>query len=146
MKNILKTLLFAVFCVSSSLALAGDKVIPATSLPAAAQKFIADNFPQKTISYATADRDWFSTDYKVGLNDSTVVEFDSSGQWREIENGVSGVSMNFLPANAKKLIEVRFIGAKIKSIEKKRTMLEVELFDGRDLKFSHDGTLIGIDD
>ena len=144
MKNILKIVLM--FVVSATMAFAGDKVIPATSLPATAQKFIKDSFPSQTISYATQDRDWFSVDYKVALNDSTVIEFDSAGQWNEIENKVSGVSMNLLPQKAKQLIEVRFIGAKIKSIEKKRTMIEVELFDGRDLKFSYEGALIGVDD
>ena len=147
MKNIIKytIALIALFVGVSSYA--GEKLIQENQLPETAIKFIKENFAQAKISMATQDGWWLSKDYEVTLSDSTTIDFDGSGEWKEIKNSVTGVNAKFLPEKIRNTLEIKFIGAKIKSIEKKaHYAFEVELFDNRDLKFDKNGVLFEVDD
>ncbi len=147
MKNLFKytIALFAIFV--GVVVYAGEKTISQDNLPSTAINFIKDNFPQANVVLATKDGWWITSEYDVSLSDSTSIDFDSSGNWKEIKNSVSGVSTKFLPEKIRNTLEIKFIGSKIKSIEKKsRYAFEIELFDGRDLKFDKNGVLFEVDD
>lgn len=56
-----------------------DRLITADKLPAAAQAFLAESFPGVDVSFAKAETEWFSTEYKVVMVDGMVVVFDGKG-------------------------------------------------------------------
>ncbi len=146
MKKSLKIVLTALLAFVGVSAFASDKPISVSQLPVAAAEYVKAKFPNTPISFATKDGGLFSTDYEVVLADSTMIEFDSAGEWRELKNSIKGISLNLLPEKIKNVIEVRFVGAKVKSIEKKRNVFEVELFNDLELKFDKDGVLISVED
>ena len=146
MKKCLKFFLITILSLVGVSSFAGEKPIQPSELPTAAIEYIKANFPTTTISFATKDGGWFSTDYDVALSDSTMLEFDSAGEWAEIKNSLKGLSYDLLPQKIKATLEVRFVGSKVKSIEKKSNLIEVDLFDGRVLKFDKSGNLVSVDD
>lgn len=62
-----------------------DRLITADKLPAAAQAFLAESFPGVDVSFAKAETEWFSTEYKVVMVDGMVVVFDGKGNWTDID-------------------------------------------------------------
>lgn len=54
-------------------------------LPEPARQFVQSNFSQHHISYIKIDRELFSTEYKVVLTNGDELEFDSDGEWKEVE-------------------------------------------------------------
>ncbi len=147
MKNILKYIILLGVSILGTSLYAGERPIEVSQLPEKAVKFVKTNFPQAQITLATKDGWWLSAEYDVSLNDSTSIEFDSAGDWKEIKNSVNGLSLNLLPEKIKNTLEIKFVGAKVKSIERKpRIAYEIELFDGRDLKFDKNLVLYEVED
>ncbi len=137
---------FALFCVIGLSLYADEKPISVDKLPSAAVKFVKTNFTKATITLATIEKGWFSSDYEVFLDDSTSIEFDSVGQWREIQNSINGVSLKFLPKNTQNFIETRYFGVKVKSIELKRKVIEVELMNDLEITFDKGtGSLLSVE-
>ena len=62
-----------------------DRLITADKLPVAAQAFLAESFPGVDVSFAKAETEWFSTEYKVVMVDGMVVVFDGKGNWTDID-------------------------------------------------------------
>ena len=58
-------------------------------LPAAAQNFIARNFKAKVNLIKIDSGTFSSTDYDVILTDGSEIDFDSVGNWKDIEVGRS---------------------------------------------------------
>lgn len=148
MKKILATLLctFAVVFAAN----AEDKPINLTQLPAVAQQFIKKHFSDKQFSYATKDTDLFDGEYKVVFADGDKVEFDSKGNWNDVEcrQSVEGVPAAIIPASIQKYLTQHYKTAKVVDIEydkEFRSMYEVKLNTGLELKFDKQGTLVGID-
>ena len=56
-----------------------DKAIPVKQLPAAAKTFVEKTYPGSTIVVAKKDWEWFSTEYKVNLDNGMEIKFDSDG-------------------------------------------------------------------
>lgn len=148
MKKILATLLctFAVVFAAN----AEDKPINLTQLPAVAQQFIKKHFSDKQFSYATKDTDLFDGEYKVVFADGDKVEFDSKGNWNDVEcrQSAEGVPAAIIPASIQKYLTQHYKTAKVVDIEydkEFRSMYEVKLNTGLELKFDKQGTLVGID-
>lgn len=148
MKKILATLLctFAVVFAAN----AEDKPINLTQLPAVSQQFIKKHFSDKQFSYATKDTDLFDGEYKVVFADGDKVEFDSKGNWNDVEcrQSAEGVPAAIIPASIQKYLTQHYKTAKVVDIEydkEFRSMYEVKLNTGLELKFDKQGTLVGID-
>lgn len=62
-----------------------DRLLATDELPAAVQAFLAESFPGVDVSFAKAETEWFSTEYKVVMVDGMVVEFDGKGNWTDID-------------------------------------------------------------
>lgn len=149
MKKILATLLctFAVVFAAN----AEDKPINLSQLPAVAQQFIKTHFADKQFSYATKDTDLFDGEYKVVFANGDKVEFDSKGNWNDIEcrQSPEGVPAAIIPASIKQYLAQNYKTAKVLDIEydkEFKSTYEVKLNTGMELKFNKQGVLVGIDD
>ena len=61
-----------------------DRVIDVAALPATAQRLLSSEFSAKQISFIKAERDFLTLDYDVVFSDGSAIEFNSKGQWEEV--------------------------------------------------------------
>ena len=127
----------------TSVVFADDKPIPVEKLPAAARTFVDTNFPGKKILYA--EKDWNS--YECRLDDGTKIDFTSKGEWKQVDcHGMSAVPAVLVPEAIKQYVETNFSNCMITKIDKERHGYDIELSNDLELRFNHQGALIGMDD
>ena len=127
----------------TSVAFADDKPIPVEKLPAAARTFVDTNFPGKKILYA--EKDWNS--YECRLDDGTKIDFTSKGEWKQVDcHGMSAVPAVLVSEAIKQYVETNFSNCMITKIDKERHGYDIELSNDLELRFNHQGALIGMDD
>ena len=124
---------------------AGDRIIPAEQLPAAAKTFIQKTFPGQTVSYAKIDFDGRKK-YEVRLSNGVEVDFDKNGNWDKVDCNYSAVPASLVPTNIANYVKTHFAGAKVVKIDKERHGYDVELSNDLELKFNKQGQLMNIDD
>lgn len=78
MKN-LKYLLMGLVSMVLMVSCDYEKAIPESELPTSAQTFIKKTYPMNTIVVTKKDVEWFTTKYKVNLDNGMEIEFDSDG-------------------------------------------------------------------
>ena len=123
-----------------------DKVISEKELPAAAQTLIKQSFAGQGITLAQKDQDGLNVNYDVLLADGTKLEFDSKGEWREINTKPRAVPPTFVPAAIAEKVQQKFPNAKIVQIERGRFGYEVDLSNGLDIHFDKKCRMKKIDD
>ena len=79
--------LFALLLCFVQFSQAGDKVTrDVNKLPVAAREMINKHFPQAKVEYIKIEKDLFlSTSYDVKMSDGIELEFNSKGEWIEID-------------------------------------------------------------
>lgn len=124
-----------------------DRLITADKLPAAAQAFLAESFPGVDVSFAKAETEWFSTEYKVVMVDGMVVVFDGKGNWTDIDCKYGAeVPARLIPPQIAAYVAKHFPEARVLKLERDRRDYEVELDNGFEMKFDLDFRLIDLDD
>lgn len=119
-----------------------DEPVPITKLPSSSQTFLNTYFDNVDIISVTKDKD----DYEVLLSNGYSVEFNTSGEWTDVDAPVGKtVPAGFYPAAIDTYISSAYSGSGINEISRIDRGYEVELLNGTDLYFSADGTYIGID-
>lgn len=126
---------------------AQESVITKNELPQTAQKFISDNFSKSSIDYVKMDKEILSTDYKVKFTDGSEVEFDSKGEWMEVDGNKTNIPTGFIQKSILTYVKAKFPNAQIEKIEKGRFgKQEVKLSNGLELEFNSKGEFKRIDD
>ncbi len=116
-------------------------------LPNKAQEFITTHFPDKTISIIFHDKDMFDKDYEVIFEDTSNVDFNSKGEWTEIEIKTEpGVPAAAIPSAIVNYVSAKHPTTFIVQINKDRRDYEVELRNGIDLVFDKNGNFLRYDD
>ena len=119
-----------------------DEPVPITKLPSSSQTFLNTYFDNVDIISVTKDKD----DFEVLLSNGYSVEFNTSGEWTDVDAPVGKtVPTGFYPAAIDTYISSAYSGSGINEISRIDRGYEVELLNGTDLYFSADGTYIGID-
>ena len=95
MKKTLITLFVALVSFTTALA-DNDRAIQFNQLPQAAQTFLNSHFKNAKIAMVTTERDWLSQEYNVVFVNGDKIEFDSKGNWENIE-----CKRTFIPQGAK---------------------------------------------
>lgn len=140
--RILPMLLVAVLSMALWSCSDDDEPVPVTKLPSSAQTFLNTYFDNVDIISVTKDKD----DYEVLLSNGYSVEFNTSGEWTDVDAPVGKtVPTGFYPAAIDTYISSAYSGSGINEISRIDRGYEVELLNGTDLYFSADGTYIGID-
>ncbi|MBP5521592.1 MAG: PepSY-like domain-containing protein [Bacteroidales bacterium] len=147
MKSFLRIFVaLAAMLTSSTLVSCKDVIITPDKLPAAAQSFIKEYFPETAISYAKKDVELTKTSYEVTLQDGTEIDFDSKGEWDKVDCKRAAVPASLVPAVIAEYVETSFPGQVIVKIDKERYGYEIELASDLELKFDKNGKLLSIDD
>jgi|SRR5690606_2336382 len=147
MKSLAIKILTAVFLFIGISSNAQESVITKNELPQTAQKFISDNFAKSTIDYAKIDKEILSTDYKVKFTDGVEIEFDSKGEWTEVDGNKTTIPTGFIQKSILTYVKEKFPNTQIEKIEKGRFgKQEVKLSNGLELEFNSEGKFKRIDD
>lgn len=149
MKKILATLL-CIFAIAVT-AQAKDEPRKLTELPSSAQQFLKKHFADKQLSHASQDTDMFDGEYKVVFTNGDKVEFDSKGNWQDVEckNSPSGVPSAIIPSAIKKYLAQSYKDSKVATIEYDSGMnggYDVKLSSGLELQFNKKGDFLRLDD
>lgn len=125
--------------------------VTSSQLPAAAREFIAANFPKAIIVNTTHDIK--DGEYDVDLDDGTDLEFNSRGEWTEVEAGnmrrlSPAMVARLIPDKAYKELERRQMTGEVEKIKRDKNGYKVELREVKydDYRFSPDGRLLSVKD
>lgn len=126
---------------------AGEISTDLSKLPQPALEFAAKIFPNAKIVGFEIDKALLKpVEYDATLSDGSKIEFDSTGQWTDIESKFTGIPLSIFPADIATYLKNNYKGQKIKSASKEKYGWEVELANGLELKFNAAGKFVGIED
>ena len=148
MKTLLRNIslaLVALFTVSTTAMADDDRPIDFSQLPKTAQATVKKHFASSEILYSTQDGIVFKT-YDVMFSNGDKIEFDSKGNWKDVDMMSGAVPTAFVPAQIQNFVKKSYPGTKITKIDRDAHDYEIELSNGLDLKFNKSGRLIEIDD
>ncbi|NDV58128.1 PepSY-like domain-containing protein [Bacteroides sp. 519] len=116
-------------------------------LPTEARDFISRHFPESKVSYIKIDDEFILyKQYEVVLTNGVEIEFDSKGNWKEVDTKRQEVPANIIPLKIREYTNNNFANNFITKIERDRYGYEVELNNDLSLKFDKNGTFKRLDD
>lgn len=119
----------------------------ANPLPPAARTILKDQFPKLEVNRVKVESHVVGgNEYEVILSDGTEIEFNSKGEWTEVDCGHKAVPDFFVLPVIKEYISKNHKGQQIVKVDKSSKHYEVELLNGMDLKFDRSGKFLRIDD
>ena len=143
MKKI-KFLLMMAMVMTMSLTMSADdddRVITFDQLPQAAQTFLKANFATKVPLVVTADWD----DYTIRYESGEKIEFNKSGDWKDIECYNNKVPTSVIPEQIVNYVKQNYPGKSVIKIERHRSVYEVKLNNGMEVEFNRNFQVIGVD-
>ncbi|MDR0892294.1 MAG: PepSY-like domain-containing protein [Mediterranea sp.] len=146
----MKKVLFLFVCLftlqSAVVRADNDRPITVNQLPAAAQQFIKQYFPQSKVALAKMETDFLYKSYEVIFTDGCKVEFDKKGDWTDVDCKFSAVPKGIVPAAIQAHIQNFYPNTTVLQIERDRNDYEVKLSNRIELTFDLKFNLIDIDD
>lgn len=145
----MKTKILFLFCalfVQTAVFADIEKPVTLEQLPAAAQQTIKQHFPNRQIALAKMEVELLGKKYEVIFTNGEKIEFDSKGQWTDIECKQSQVPDALVPAAIAAFVKKNYPQTTILKLERDRRTYEVELSNRLELKFDKSFRLIDIDD
>ena len=118
-----------------------DRVITFDQLPQAAQTFLKANFANKVPLVVTADWD----DYTIRYESGEKIEFNRSGDWKDIECYNNKVPTSVIPEQIVNYVKQNYPGKSVIKIERHRSVYEVKLNNGMEVEFNRNFQVIGMD-
>lgn len=121
---------------------ANDRPISYEQLPQKAKQFLTQHFNDAEFLSAVLD----DGVYEVKLTNGVEIDFNSQGDWKEVDCHNTAVPTAIIPAAITKYVKAKFAKNIIVKIEKKHYGYDVELNNDLDLKFDKNGDFLRIDD
>lgn len=151
MKRVTATLLAIIATATTAFATSlyitsEDRPVSYDELPAEAKSFIENNFANDEVSHIILDRDVISVDYNVSLTSGTKLEFNSRGEWKEVDTRNSIVPNNIVPQAIAEYIKKNYPNREITEIKRNHTHTEVTLKGGLELTFNKNYNVVDVDD
>jgi len=146
MKKVLSILVLVLATVQ--MAFAGDVITrDAKQLPLTARNFINQYFTKPQISHIKIETGILgSKSNEVLLTDRTEIDFDSNGNWTDVDCKKAAVPAALIPASVKEYVKMNFPQEIITKIERGRSGVEIELGNDYSLKFNKKGKFVSMDD
>ena len=140
MKKILSILVLAIIAVQ--FAFAGDIITKdVMTLPLPARNFINQHLSNPQISHIKIENEILQTKkYDVLLTNATEIDFDTRGNWIEVDCKKAAVPASIIPGFVKEYLKSNGYNSEfVTQIERDRRGYEVELNTDLSLKFTKDG-------
>lgn len=122
-----------------------EKPIKVSQLPAAAQQFIKQHFADRKVALAKMETEFVAKNYEVIFIDGGHIDFDSKGNWKEIECKSSSVPVAVIPTQIMEYVSENHSNTTIKKLKKDRREYEVKLSNRVELSFDMKFNLTDID-
>lgn len=122
-----------------------DKAIAFEKLPAAAQQFVKQYFPNEKVAFAKSEYQFFGSTYDVMFINGDDLEFDKNGQWTEVNCRRLTVPEGIVPPAIMSFIKNNYPNAQVLSIERDRDSYEVRLSNFWEIKFDKNFNVIDMD-
>ena len=125
---------------------ANDRIIQFAQLPNSAKVVVNKFFKGKQVSYSKEDREIISTNYELRLADGTEIDFDSKGNWTDVDGQHQAIPVGLIPAAVLKTVSKQHPNDSIVKIERNRFGYEVKLLSGLEIQLNKQGAITGYDD
>ncbi len=120
-----------------------DVKIPASELPDAAREFVAQYYGDVTMTSIEKEVDHGIIEYDVVLANGHEISFNADGEWIDVDAPAGmTVPAGIVPDAIAAYVADNFIGLGVNEISKNAAYYEVELTNGLDLIFDHDGNFV----
>ncbi|TGX83547.1 hypothetical protein E5358_02565 [Palleniella muris] len=137
------TCLLTVFTV---VAFAGnDKVITVKQLPNNAQLFLKSHFNANKVALVKMENKIITKDYEVTFVNGNKIDFDSNGNWEEIDCKATVVPKKVVPVKIYNYVKSNYPKEKIVKIERDRKGYAIKLSNRMELDFNNNFQLTEID-
>ena len=120
--------------------------ITITQMPQKAQQFIRLHFADSQVALAKVETDFLEKSYEVIFTDGNKLEFDKKGEWKEVSCKSGAVPQDIVPEAIRQHVASLFPEARIVKMEREKSLYEVTLTNGQELKYNTRFQLIDIDD
>ncbi|MDE6159084.1 MAG: PepSY-like domain-containing protein [Bacteroidaceae bacterium] len=114
-------------------------------LPVTAQQFIKQHFADRKVALPKVETEFVSKSYEVVFADGDHIDFDSKGNWKEIECKSSSVPTAVIPIKNMEYIHENYPDTTVRKIEKDLREYEVKLSNCVELSFDLKFNLKDID-
>lgn len=124
-----------------------EVVVNSTTLPTAATALIAAHFPNATIRLVEKQNSVSSngTLYDVSLSNGFEIDFDTKGNWTEIDGNRQAIPSALIPETINTYVAANYPTLLLTSIDKEKTYYDVELSNDLDLFFDLQGNFLRMD-
>lgn len=117
--------------IASSAYCRNNSPISRNELPQTAQNFISSYFPNDKVSSVKKD----GAGYEVRFASNACVEFNSNGEWKEVDCQHARVPKGIVPAQINTYVTTKYPDAYIVEIKRDSRKFEVELSNNTELTF-----------
>ena len=139
-------MLVCMFAVHPMVMADNDKPLEGSQLPAKAQTFIKTYFKDHKVAMAKLESGMFYKSYDVVFTNGEKVEFDKSGEWKEVRCRQSGVPAQIVPEAIRNYVKTNYPDARILQIEYDDNEYEIKLSNRWEITFDSKMRVIDIDD
>ena len=140
---ILATLLINAFALRAEDA---HRIITFEELPIKAQEFVTTYFSSQTIRFVRMEIEVTKTEYTVRFDNGMEIEFNSNGDWEEVESHSECLPSGFLNEMILNFLEKNHPNFCLNEIARDRHKIEVELATGLEIVFNKFGEFLRYDD
>lgn len=148
--NIMRRLLFTIVAILGfTVAFAvidNDRIISKEQLPEKAKTFISTYFSGVEINYVKSERELRGRSYEVAFANGDRLEFDSKGNWVEVDCRYTAVPSQLIPERISKYVSDHYPNVKILKYDREDRRHEVTLSNRMELTFNKKMELCDIDD
>lgn len=137
MRSICFLLLLCTFAASAQ-----KKKIQPSQLPEVALTFIEENIRTAALHQSYKFTENGSDRFKVVMADDTEVNFDSNGNWTEVDGQTHPIPSAFLPAPMIDYLKKNHPGIRIKKARKDGKKFTIDLIDNTNLNFDLTGKFL----
>ena len=144
-----KTFILLFTLLISGLSLRADdihRIITFEELPAKAQEFVTTYFSAQSIRFVRMEIDVTKTEYTVRFANGMEIEFNSNGDWDEVESHSECLPSGFLLEPILDFLSRNHPNACLHEIARSRHKIEVELASGLEIIFNKNGEFLRYDD
>ena len=144
----MKKMLALVATVIISLTACADdeRMVRFADLPAKAQSFVQQYYNVSDVAHVERERDGLHYDYQVYLNNATEFDFDYQGILESIDCKRNPVPEGIVPAAIVMYVQMHYGDLFVVEYVVEHRYLQVELNNGLELLFDHEGRFVRIDD
>ena len=140
---ILATLLINAFALHAEDA---NRIITFEELPIKAQEFVTTYFSTQSIRFVRMEIEVTKTEYTVRFENGMEIEFNSTGDWEEVESHSECLPSGFLNEMILNFLNKNHPNFCLNEIARDRHKIEVELANGLEIVFNKNGEFLRYDD